>query len=471
MYQVFDDLSWVKGKHRFRFGGAYIQTRDNRASGADENAGEALASSGELSAVAANLVEGQLYQFLSAVDPQGRYPCTHDSAGEYVVTSACLLQLPVGQPTFSRNNRYNDGNFYLQDAWKVMPRLTLNLGVRWEYYGVQHNANPALDSNFYFGTGANLFQQVRNGAVQIANQSPVGGLWAPDKNNWAPRVGFAYDLFGNGHMSLRGGYGIGYERNFGNVTFNLIQDPPNYAVISVINRVDVVRKPAHLHQQSGSLGEPAAPVGATRTWCPGLPASQPRACARCSKTFPPLTSSFGRPRLTIRYLKDSVLSFEYSGSKGTHEYDISDLNSAGYGSTFLGDARVNNRLNYQYSGINYRGANGFNGYNGLNVKFQSNNLFNKGLYLNANYTWSHATDNLSSTFTEGKRVRVGIPGSLQCQPGQRQCRLRHPQSLRIQRNVEHSMGKQFDEWSRLLDSWRMEFLAHPEHPRGTAVLH
>jgi hypothetical protein len=89
------------------------------------------------------------------------------------------------------------------------------------------------------------------------------------------------------------------------------------------------------------------------------------------------------------------------GSKGTHEYSIANLNAAGYGSTFLGDANTPNRLNYQYSNINYRGANGFNLYNGLNIKFTSTNLFNKGLFLTANYTWSHAIDNLSSTFSDG----------------------------------------------------------------------
>jgi hypothetical protein len=402
VYQVFDDLSWNKGRHQLRFGGAYIQTRDNRLFGAFQNAGEALASSGSLSEVAASLVEGQLFQFLGAVDPQGQYPCTRNSSGQYVVTSSCLLQLPVGQPSFSRNNRFNDGNFYVQDAWKVTPRLTLNLGVRWEYYGVQHNANPALDSNFYLGSGQSLFNQVRNGTVQIANQSPVGGLWSPDRNNWAPRVGLAYDVFGNGLMSLRGGYGIGYERNFGNVTFNVIQNPPNYAVISVTNGVDVA--PGNLPIYTNNLG----PLGGAGSTCGGDPNVRPG--TSCFPTpslravqqhIPTAYVQFWSAAVAYQVLKDSALSIEYSGSKGTHEYDISNLNAAGYGSTFLGDARVNNRLNYQYSGINYRGANGFNGYNGLNVKFQSNNLFNKGLYLNANYTWSHAIDNLSSTFTEG----------------------------------------------------------------------
>ena len=409
VYQVLDDLSWAKGKHRLSVGGGYIQTRDNRTFGAYENALEALSSSGSLSAVAGNLVAGQLYLFRSAIYPQGKYPCDHDSSGEYVVNSACLLQLPVGQPSFSRNNRYNDGHFYVQDAWKVTPRLTVNLGVRWEYYGVQHNADPSPDSNFYLGTGANLFEQIRNGTVQIANQSPVGGLWAPDRNNWAPRVGFAYDLFGNGTMSLRGGYGIGYERNFGNVTFNIIQDPPNYAVINVVSGVDV---PGNLPIYTSNLG----PLGGAGSTCGGNPSVVPgTSCFPTSslravqQNIPTAYVQFWSGAVDYQVGKNSTLSVEYAGSKGTHEYDISNINAPGYGAAFLGDARSTNRLNYQYSVITYRGSNGFNGYNALNVKFQSNNLFDKGLYLNANYTWSHALDNLSSTFSDGYSVAYGGP--------------------------------------------------------------
>ena len=176
-----------------------------------------------------------------------------ECGGQYIVTPACTLTLPATEPSFGRNNRYNDGAFYAQDSWKVTPRLTLNLGLRWEYYGVQHNANPSLDSNFYLGAGSNLYQQVRNGTVQIANQSPVGGLWAQDKDNFAPRIGFAWDMFGDGSTSLRGGYGIGYERNFGNVTFNVIQNPPNYAVVSIQSGVDVPTLPIY-HRQCWSVG-------------------------------------------------------------------------------------------------------------------------------------------------------------------------------------------------------------------------
>lgn len=409
VYQIFDDLSWTKGKHQLKFGGGYIQTRDNRTYGAYYGAVQSLASGGSIPAAAANLVAGQLYQFQGAVYPQGKFPCSRTESGHYVVTPDCLLNLPVSSPSFSRNNRYNDGAFYLQDSWRVTQRLTLNLGVRWEYYGVQHNSNPALDSNFYLGPGQSLFNQIRNGTVQIANQSPVGGLWAQDKDNWAPRVGFAYDVFGNGTMSLRGGYGIGYERNFGNVTFNVIQNPPNYAVISVISGTDVQAGNLPIFvNNTGPLAGQGSSCGGSPVVVPGTSCFPNPSLRAVQQNLPTAYIQFWSGSIDYQVLKNSVLSVEYTGSKGTHEYDISNLNAGGYGSAFLGDARTANRLNYQYSNINYRGSNGFNLYNGVNVKFQTNNLFNKGLYLNVNYTWSHAIDNLSSAFSDGASGLYGL---------------------------------------------------------------
>jgi outer membrane receptor protein involved in Fe transport len=395
LYQFYEDLNWTKGKHQFKFGGEYIQTRDNRVFGAFENAVESLSSGGSISDAAANLVAGQLFQFQGASFPQGKFPCSKNAAGTTIVTPECTLNLPVGPPAFGRNNRYNDGAWYVQDSWKVRPRLTLNLGLRWEYYGVQHNANPSLDSNFYLGSGANLYQQVRTGTVQIANHSPVGGLWAKDLNNFAPRVGFAWDVFGDGSTSLRGGYGMGYERNFGNVTFNVIQNPPNYAVVSLVAGSDVPVLPIFTNN--------SGPLAGTGT--KALPGTSLRAV---KQNLPTAYTQFWSASIDRQLMRNSVLSVEYSGSKGTGLYDIANLNDAGYGSAFLGDARAANRINYQYTNINYRGGSGFSNYNGVNLKFTTSNLFNKGLQLVANYTWSHSIDNLSDTFSGGYSSFYGL---------------------------------------------------------------
>ena len=108
------------------------------------------------------------------------------------------MTLPVGPPTFERSNRYHEGALYFQDSWKVTPRVTVNLGLRWEYFGVQHNVNANLDSNFYPGSGATVPRAIASGVVDIAPQSPIGELWQPSKKNFAPRVGFAWDVFGDG---------------------------------------------------------------------------------------------------------------------------------------------------------------------------------------------------------------------------------------------------------------------------------
>ena len=389
--QAQQDVNIVRGSHSFRFGGTYTYLQDNRTFGAFEESIESLGTT--VGQGLDNLLQGQLFQFQGAINPQGKYPCGA------VRTAACTVQLPVSQPTFSRSNRYNDSALYVQGSWKAR-RVTLDLGVRWEYYGVQHNTNPELDSNFYPAPAANPFLAIRNGTVEIAPNSPVGGLTRKDWHNFAPRLGAAWDVFGDGKTSLRGGYGIGYERNFGLVTFNVIQNPPNYAVLALTAGIDLPTIPITISNAGplmGSSGSEPLPTVSLRALSPNLKAAY---------------AHFWSASLEHEIFPNLLVEIEYSGSKGVDLYSISNINRVGAGKVYLGDpckpgpkpgdpgTCLSRLVTTQYSDINYRSNDGFSIYNALNVRTDIKNAFNSGLILQANYTWSHAIDNLSSTFSE-----------------------------------------------------------------------
>ena len=391
--QGYEDLNWTRGNHQFRFGGQYVHIRDNRTFGAYQNAVSVLGST--QAQALSNLIAGRLTSFTVAIDPQGKFPCARNPVtGATIVTPECTIQTPVSSPSFSRSNRYHEWAAYLNDSWKVAPRVTLNLGVRYEYYGTQHNADQNLDSNFYFGEGASIFERIRNGRLQRAVDSPIGKLWNVDKNNFAPRLGIAWDIFGDGSTSLRGGYGMAYERNFGNVTFNVIQNPPNYATTQILAGSDIAVLPL-----SADNAGPLAGTGIAKA----LPGTSLRA------VDPDIVNAYAHfysAALERQVFKNTMLSVEYSGSAGRSLYSISNINRRGTGNVYLGDtlnisgfgsARLNNS---GASDINFRTNNGRSNYNAMIFSLDSSNVADSNLRLTARYTYSKTKDNLSSTFSD-----------------------------------------------------------------------
>ena len=392
-YQFQPDLTWTVRSHMLQFGGTYIQLRDNRSFGAYENAVEQVAKNGTTEAASLSALQsGSLYTFEAAINPQGKFPCVDPSNP----TPSCTINLPVVPPSFTRENTFNDGSIYAQDNWKVLRRLTLNLGLRWEYYGVQHNTKAALESNFFPSSGSNIFQSIRSGLVETTPNSPVGGLIAQQFHNFGPRVGFAYDITGNGKWSLRGGYGISYERNFGNVTFNVMFNPPNYAVIDLVSGQNGVGSQTITSSNSGPLSGSGTAA---------LPHSELRALD------PHLKTAYGHMydlSLEHELAPNTLIALEFTGTRGIHQYSIAPENDDFYGNEYLGDTTPGTPLNLQYGAINVRESNGDAYYNALNVRFQDNNFGRYGLQLTANYTLSHSLDNLSSTFSSsGNNFNLG----------------------------------------------------------------
>jgi outer membrane receptor protein involved in Fe transport len=387
--QAYQDINYTKGKHAFRFGGNYVYIRDNRTFGAYEEAVETLSTSNFGQAMD-RFFNGVIRQFQVAVDPQGKLPCDNFRDPK-TVNPNCSITLPASPPVFSRSNRYHEFGAYAQDSWRISPRFTLNLGVRWDYFGVQHNKNPLLDSNYYDAAAGDIFHSVRQGNISIARLSNVGGLWAKNYHNFAPRLGFAWDVFGNGKTSLRGGYGIGYERNFGNVTFNVIQNPPAYLVVSLIAPTDIPSLPI----TSNNFG-PLAGTSGTQ----GLPKASMR---NVNPHIPTAYAHFYSLSLEREVVKNLIVAVDYSGSKGVNLYSLENPNRTGSGNVYLGDpisGGLTRLRNTQVTNINRRGGNGLSLYNGLNARVDVRNIANSGITLRSNYTYAHAFDNLSSTFSE-----------------------------------------------------------------------
>jgi len=397
--QFSEAISLSHGAHELKFGGEYIYTQDNRVFGAYEEGGEFLSHNSTSSAFDAMLTGNNLYRFSAAIDPQGKFPCYRDALTNGLIqTPSCTIAGPTGSPNFSRSNRYNDGSLFFQDNWKVNRRLNVTLGLRWEYYGVQHDQNSANDANLVLGAGSNLFQQMATAYVANGHNLPNGTLWNPNYHQFGPRVGFAYDLTNDGKTSLRGGYGISYERNFGNVTFNVIQNPPNYGVLNITSGIDV---PAgSISITNNNLG-PAGQPGAFAFPSPTLRA--------VDRNIKPAYAHMWNVSLQREIAKNTVAALEYAGARGVHQYSISNFNDNGYGSTYLGigcapgetQATCTNglqRLNLQYNAINYRTNGGDSYHNSMNARIETHNVHNTGLDLTANYTWSHTIDDLSATF-------------------------------------------------------------------------
>jgi hypothetical protein len=129
----------------------------------------------------------------------------------------------------------NRFDFYLQDAWKVSPKLTLNYGLRVDHIGWWYDKNGHIaifnPSDYVVSSTPNYADFTGMESHDTDSKVPLSGS-KPLGFQLAPSVGFAYDLFGSGRTVMRGGFGTNYYSDPGINAYSAIMAPPNFQVVS-----------------------------------------------------------------------------------------------------------------------------------------------------------------------------------------------------------------------------------------------
>ncbi len=231
--------------------------------------------------------------------------------------------------------RTKEYNFYFQDDWRVSPKLTLNLGVRYEY-----NTVPLDKSGMQVVVDRALGS--RGGDVSLLPAGPgTGRTWYKnDWNNFAPAVGFAWTPFGGGKTSIRGGYRVSYNRLV-NWALNVVeQNQPGTTKVQILrpnSSASATSPPAvRANDQAVKTLISQLPVGVV-----GLPVERRPLPDRSST---PLifeenlrTPYVNQWNLSVQHeiLPNTVLEVAYVGNKGTHMFRMMDANQAGVTQDFL----------------------------------------------------------------------------------------------------------------------------------------
>lgn len=373
--QVRDDVSKMTGKHALKFGGQFMRYRKNQDIFGQTQGG---------------------YNF------NGRFTGS-DVADFDLGLANTYHELAVQDRGHWRTSTIS---LYLTDSWRATKRLTLNLGVRWEImphvYEVkdrQSNFFPALynpaDAPIFNADGSldtsgpgfttvsgiplSTIPFYMNGVGMAGKNGIPRGLVDNHFKTIGPRVGFAYDLTGNGKTVVRGGFGMFYERIQGNDVYNGGPNPP----FSFDPSVSLV----YFSNPSVSVLNGAAAA------VPIFPGGFSQALAK--EYLPPTSQqwSFGLQR---ELAPRTVLSVEYVGNGNYHQSINRAINSPlpsdprraeVFGGT-IGVDRIRPYLGF--SSINYAENSTSGNYHSLQVNLRAEN--HHGLTLQGAYTWSHTID-------------------------------------------------------------------------------
>jgi hypothetical protein len=448
VYQGEDTVTWIRGHHSIKLGASYRSV-------SFKSAASSFAPNG-------------------AFGFDGHYTAGAGSKGDPFADF--LLDLPYqSQISEIHTNDYQRRatSFFAEDAYKLNPKLTINVGIRWDYTtpvwesqnhgGALNPVTGVLNLDHYQGAFDQATQnQIARGIITVNNNANRYFGVQPDYKDFGPRVGFSY--LATPTIVFRAGYGLYY----GPEQLGMYGEPsPGFstpflkqASYSPANASPTTSNPVTMAKgfPSTALTNPAAPT---------LYAMDP-------SLHTPYIAQWNAT-LQKQFTPETTLDISYIGSKSTGIYTTMDWN--------IPAIALNNNIPYANrqpfpsvdnsgnlipgSAIQGPSNDGMGTYNGLGVKFQSN--LSNSLSMISAYTWSHAIDDITNDgLSVGNNGRGNYPwNQLKGQRGNSDWDMRNRFISAFQYQLPYGRGKKFGSnvgrvTDAFLGGWRLGGIVHLE---------
>jgi hypothetical protein len=369
-----DIVSYNVGKHQFRFGGEFRQGhvdefyfRHSLGSFIFDGTQGTYTNCGTLSNTLCS-------------DPN--VASLADFLGGFVSSSS----IAVGDA--ERKVVVNGVDFFGQDSWQVTPRLNINLGLRWDYFGPLHNGSKDI-AVFVPGKG------------EVVQGNGISNIFPQDRNNFAPRMGFSFQPTSHEDLVVRGGIGVFYDQ----INMNPFLDfrPPNGGADGLEDN-PAGPKPVSVYSASGYTWQPNVPIFPGVSTCvSGNNAANPTDCISPQTGLPTVYNVFSvnqnfRTPYFYNYNLNVQKSFGnglavwqvgYVGSEGRKLSVMLDINQIG--GSFV-DGRYTQYPNF--GSMNQLNSIGTSNYNALQSTLRLRAWH--GLNTQIAYTWAHELDEISA---------------------------------------------------------------------------
>lgn len=352
IFQFSDTLSLIKGSHTFKFGTDIRHIRFDQRLGLNNNGS---------------------FTF------DDRY--TGNPVSDFLLGNPAAMTAQIGLGV--GRWRSNSWNFFFADDWKITPRLTLNLGLRYEY------DTPFAERDGregYFDTAKQRFVVGISSADSPIRRDIPGlefdpgmrkGIWVPDRNNFAPRLGLAYRLTNS--TALRAGYGVFFARTQGNELQFKINAPPLVFASSLVGATGV----PNLSWDRDAFPDPASPDFPVGTLSPFSVDPRDR------------TPYIQQWNLSLNHnlAGNTLIELAYAGSKGTKLAERVNINQARLPDPANITPIVTRRPFPAFGDILSANWQENSNYNALQTRLERR--FSGDLSFLIGYTWSKAIDTAS----------------------------------------------------------------------------